>query len=381
MTTPRDNDALQIRKWAATGNVVTPESVGITRAEGWDVQYSTPGGKLPEREVINQLFRELTALGDEVNRRGCGLQWDVRIAYLHPAVVTGSDGALYVSVQANANQDPTADSGNSYWRQVGITRSDADIKAAYERNANTNALTDALLTMLQGATPLANPTFTGNPRAPTQTAGNNSTSLATTAFVQAAIAALVASAPSTLNTLNELADALGDDPNFAATIMTMIAAAATRPGTIMDYAGTLAPSGYLLCDGAAVSRTTYTNLFAAIGTTWGNGDGSTTFNVPNFRRRVAVGSGGTGGNGLGNSVGSTGGAETHTLAVDEMPTHTHGVRTNWSGIGSTTRSIDLYTHPYNPSANQSFYTSTSAGGGNSHNNLQPSAVVLKIIKT
>ena len=135
MTTPRDNDALQIRKWAATGDVATPESVGIDRAEGWDIQYSTPGGNLPEREVINQVLREISSLGDEVNRHGCGLPWDdrhgcglpwdERIDYLHPALVTGSDGNLYVSVQDSTNQDPTADTNNTNWLAVSAAVSPA----------------------------------------------------------------------------------------------------------------------------------------------------------------------------------------------------------------------------------------------------------------
>lgn len=75
--------------------------------------------------------------------------------------------------------------------------------------------------------PLSSPTFTGTPAAPTPTAGNNSTLVATTAFVGTAIANLVGSAPGTLDTLLELANALGDDPNFAATIASQIAAKAT----------------------------------------------------------------------------------------------------------------------------------------------------------
>lgn len=71
--------------------------------------------------------------------------------------------------------------------------------------------------------PLASPALTGTPTAPTQAAGNNSTRLANTAFVSAAIAALVDSSPGTLDTLNELAAALGDDPNFATTITNALA--------------------------------------------------------------------------------------------------------------------------------------------------------------
>lgn len=61
------------------------------------------------------------------------------------------------------------------------------------------------------------------------------------------------------------------------------------PGTVKPFAGSASPSGWLLADGTAVSRTTYANLFAAIGTAYGTGDGSTTFNLPDLRGRVAVG--------------------------------------------------------------------------------------------
>jgi microcystin-dependent protein len=62
-------------------------------------------------------------------------------------------------------------------------------------------------------------------------------------------------------------------------------------GTILDYGGAAPPTGYLACDGSAVSRTTYSGLFTALGTTWGAGDGSTTFNVPDLRGKVTLGAG------------------------------------------------------------------------------------------
>lgn len=86
--------------------------------------------------------------------------------------------------------------------------------------AGTDYLTPADIASLA---PLASPTFTGTPAAPTATAGTNTTQLATTAFVAAAVAALVDSAPGTLDTLNELATALGDDPNFATTVTNSLA--------------------------------------------------------------------------------------------------------------------------------------------------------------
>lgn len=96
-------------------------------------------------------------------------------------------------------------------------------------------------------------------------------------------------------------------------------------GTVLDYAGPTAPSGWTECDGSAISRTTFSALFTAIGTTWGVGDGSTTFNVPDLRRRTCVGRGGASTGTLGNTIGSTGGEENHVLSVAELATHNHGV--------------------------------------------------------
>lgn len=103
-------------------------------------------------------------------------------------------------------------------------------------------------------------------------------------------------------------------------------------GLIYPYAGSTAPTGYLMCDGAAVSRTTYADLFEAIGTTYGAGDGSTTFNVPDLRGRVPLGSSST------HALGSTGGSETVTLTKDQsgLPKHGHGFTQPTVNGGATT---------------------------------------------
>lgn len=85
----------------------------------------------------------------------------------------------------------------------------------------------------------------------------------------------------------------------------------------MPFAGSTAPEGYLLCDGSAVSRADYATLFGVIGTTYGAGDGSTTFNVPDLSGRVVIGVSGT------HALASTGGSETVTLSESELPAHTH----------------------------------------------------------
>ncbi len=85
---------------------------------------------------------------------------------------------------------------------------------------------------LAAKAPLASPTFTGVPSAPTAAGGTNTTQVATTAFVQAAIASLVAAAPGALDTLNELATALGNDANFASTVTSALAAKLDANSTI-----------------------------------------------------------------------------------------------------------------------------------------------------
>lgn len=114
-------------------------------------------------------------------------------------------------------------------------------------------------------------------------------------------------------------------------------------GALLAYAGSTAPLGWLMCDGAAVSRTTYAALFAVIGTTYGAGNGSTTFNVPDLRNRVPVGSGST------YTRGQTGGAATVTLTSSQMPGHTHDFSDTSSSAGDHTHS-----------------GSTSSGGDHSH---------------
>ena len=111
----RDSDALLIRKWSESGDTSTPESQSITRSIGWGASYSQAGGDLPEREVFNQLLKELTALAVEINERGI-LDWSSSLTYTHPAIVFGSNSTIYLSVQNSTNVDPTTDADRSHWR-------------------------------------------------------------------------------------------------------------------------------------------------------------------------------------------------------------------------------------------------------------------------
>lgn len=150
-----------------------------------------------------------------------------------------------------------------------------------------------------------------------------------------------------------------------------------KPGMLLDYAGGTVPSGWLPCDGAAISRVDYAALFAAIGTTWGVGDGTTTFNVPNLQRRVTLGSGGsaTSPNFAGTTVGSFGGEEVHTQTIPELAAHTHTYDRLTLPVGGVSFAGGAgYGETYVPTA------STSVGSSTAMNNMQLGAVVTKIIK-
>ena len=146
-------------------------------------------------------------------------------------------------------------------------------------------------------------------------------------------------------------------------------------GAITSYAGSIAPTNWLICDGSAISRTTYADLFDAIGTTYGVGDGSTTFNLPNLKGRVITG--------LDSSqtefdtLGETGGEKAHTLTIAEMPSHKHNMRVKQNASGFS----DGYPaggNTYEYSDNE--YPIQNTGGGQPHNNLQPYITLNYIIK-
>ncbi len=90
-------------------------------------------------------------------------------------------------------------------------------------------------------------------------------------------------------------------------------------GIVMPFAGSVAPDGWLLCDGSAVSRSDYSDLFEVIGTTYGDGDGASTFNLPDLSGRVVIGVSES------HALGSTGGEASHVLTSTELPAHVHEV--------------------------------------------------------
>jgi microcystin-dependent protein len=152
-------------------------------------------------------------------------------------------------------------------------------------------------------------------------------------------------------------------------------------GTVSAFAGSAAPTGYALCDGSEVNRTTQAALFAVIGTTYGVGDGSTTFNLPDLRGRVVAGLD-SADNVLndttsidGTALGEVGGDDVHTLTEAQMPSHSHTANYQTGTGGSAYPGFD-------GSGDQVTSGQTSStGGGQAHNNVQPTIILNYIIKT
>jgi microcystin-dependent protein len=122
----------------------------------------------------------------------------------------------------------------------------------------------------------------------------------------------------------------------------------TPAGVINMWATTTAPTSWLLCDGTAVSRTTYAALFAVISTTYGVGDGSTTFNVPNLKGKVPVGRDSA--DSSFDTMGETGGAKTHTLSSSEsgVPVHGHANTATFNGTAAShNHTQDSHNHTQN----------------------------------
>lgn len=148
-----------------------------------------------------------------------------------------------------------------------------------------------------------------------------------------------------------------------------------RVGITVEGNVTSATAGYLKEDGTAVSRTTYSGLFAEIGTQFGTGDGSTTFNLPDSQGRCVIHVDGSAGlitsastNGANaDTLGGKGGAQTHTLGLSEIPAHTHNVTVDTAGTNGSTAVLGSN----NASDTTISNAALTAGGDGAHSNTQP----------
>jgi microcystin-dependent protein len=141
-------------------------------------------------------------------------------------------------------------------------------------------------------------------------------------------------------------------------------------GTIVPYAGSSVPTGWVLCDGTAYSRAMYRTLFDVIGTTYGTGDGSTTFNVPDLRQKFPMGKAASG---TGATLGSTGGTIDH---VHTGPSHTH---TFTSTVPSATTAVQSGAGTTVATGTHTHAGPTDASGAGSTGTANPPFVALNYL--
>jgi microcystin-dependent protein len=181
------------------------------------------------------------------------------------SITIGAPTGTAVTIPSGVVAQVYTDGANFYSSQTGSAGN-------FTVNGTLTAagLTDTGNLSVSGTLTGVSASFSGTLTAPTAASGTNTTQVATTAFV---------------------------------------AQNAVLTGALLMWPTTSAPTGYLNCDGTAVSRTTYSALFAVIGTTFGTGDGTTTFNLPNYTNRMPYGT----------TIGSTGGAATTTISQANLP--------------------------------------------------------------
>ncbi len=175
-----------------------------------------------------------------------------------------------------------------------------------------------------------------------------------------------------------------DEKGIAIAIRNSVSYDAIIPtGTIIALATENIPEGWLLCDGREVDREEFAHLFYLMGTTYGKGDGITTFHLPDLRGRVVVGLDNMGAKEAGTikaswakTIGGVFGAEKHLLTIDEMPRHKHDtpLNINFGDSGQPAMETGRHYHANN-------YPSNYTGGDQPHNNIQPSMALNWLVKT
>jgi len=208
---------------------------------------------------------------------------------------------------------------------------------------------------------------------------------------------------------NAIVDAINGSLNLE-NLAESIRNALLPTGAVIVVATAAAPTGFLLCQGQAISRTTYAALFAKIGTTFGPGNGTTTFNLPDLRGSTVAGTdAGAGRLTSNNALGARGGEEKHILTIGELAAHFHNLNANTGNASAAhTHSLSLFlSNGYQPtstggdgkfayrgggaegvtSGESNSHThlinadTNSQGGGEAHNNMPPYQCLNWAIKT
>ena len=295
-----------------------PASTPNAIATGFGSNYSRVGGPKPSRQTFNWTFRTIFANLRDVNAFGASLPYDAALTYESAAVVTHDD-KLWIALQNATGIEPGT--AEAYWHEI--------------RSAAGLQLDDVggTLSLAKGGT------------------GSTTASAARTALGAAA----------------------ADHVHAGTTLQVAI-------GGVVFWPVGNAPNGWHICNGQALMRSMYSDLFNAIGTRFGAGDRSTTFNLPDYEGRFLVGKRAS------DNIGSTGGARTVTLTTQQMPSHSHGGRSHSHSyqdantpanyVGRLQTGTQVFSLPSGNRSDSRRTSSasagtTAAGGGQAHENMPP----------
>ena len=251
------------------------------------------------------------------------------------SAITGKADTSYVNEQLNLK----ADKVTTYTKEE-VNTAISDLEASVNTKLNTKA--DKTDTYTKSET--------------VQAIKDNTTNKADTSYVNAQLN-LKADKSNTYT--KEEVDDMFDNPTITGDTLPV--------GSVVEWTGTQTPQNWLLCDGREISRTTYSELFAAIGTVWGAGDGSTSFNIPDYRDKFVLGAGGE------VDLAETGGEKEVTLTVDQIPPHSHRYSEPVSTQNVTTGNYAIKNWIQHAQTD-------STGGGQAHNNMPPYVGTYYIIK-
>lgn len=367
--------------WASGGIIVAPPNVKVT--QGWTVE-------LPPYQYFNWIQNRSDGFVAHVNQMGIPV-WDNVTEYqANKSHVQGSDGLIYKALTTNINLDPTNPLNAASWKlafedygSVAVVAADlATLQTNYNTLANIANYPQArtnlsVYSKVEGDARYAYKAGTGSQVFSVANAVNadhavplgqiNSllqqattvvvgvTRYATNIETEQGLLATVATTPAnTEATYLKKTRNLSDVPDKATARVNLgLTSSATAPagffvenssmvGQVAQFATPTAPTGWLACNGAAVSRTTYASLFTAIGTLYGVGNGTTTFNLPDCRDEFVrgwTGSSASVGTKFAQSIQSHthtastsgGGAHSHTATVASNGSHSHGASTDVQG--------------------------------------------------
>lgn len=277
--------SLQANNPVLTNDVEQIQSLAAWES-GWDAATET-SEELPPIEEMNSISYVTTYQQAYLMQEGMP-EWASTVTFYKGSLtkeVTSTGFRIYCSLSDNNLGNALSDTSN--WKKI----MDSEDLYAF----------DSVVVKLSGNQTIAGTkTFSSSPIAPTPTSGDSSTKVATTAFVSDAIGDLSSNAVKTygdqtisgIKTFNSspILPTPSPEDNTQKGATTAFVKNniqfAMPTGAILPFAGTSAPTGFLMCDGTAVSRSTYSALFSVIGTAFGSGDGSTTFNLPDYRDRT-----------------------------------------------------------------------------------------------